>query len=1631
MNRIKKICAFFIVLCLSLDIVFGGTEKAWAGGDTPIAEGETYVLTYVELQKDDHVFLGEGEYLFTGEAIKPQVTLKRQDNNEVVDPGKYKVKYLWYGEYDLEEVEPVIVGDYIIAIVDNDGTDGYKYENEAYFNIKSKVDPNESGLNVEVLGGPFYYTTDENGTPVAIKPDIKVTKGAPDNEITYQCKWYTNNDVAGTASVYVSYKEEPASPEYLIGKADFVINKKNTNVNFTKSQSVYTFDDTCKTEFEVETDCEEAGTWTWTCVNKDNTQTGAKAVATVSGNGTKGEITINDLGTATITARFESDNYIGEKSIDLTVKAAEVGADSIEVLDAADNSPISTLKTPYTGQAIEPSVTVKRKISENESINLKSNEYTVQYGENIKPGTGTIKITGNNTLSFEKTVEFEITKADAGITFVSSQYEAENIENSTTTITANKTCTENGTWTWTCVNKDDPLTPADTIVTISGDGENCTVTVKGKGTVTITAEFKSENYVGEKSVDFTVKAPNEYTKNDIKAEAETVTEDEKIVITLSAVSADEVQKQKVANWLETAGSSISYYFKQTIDRNGNKVDTDAVVTGSAITVAGVYDIYAKTTDTTVTITTEPLGSLTVEQAHPSNKPETNVTVSTDAKAYIVTVISTSIENATADKTLEYSFDGGKTYTSKSKYTANADETVTIAVRYAKGGDVIPASDAVLVEITTPGRSKEIQYSQNTEGDTETIELKAEGCKIYYTTDGSEPGIEETNSIKCADGLVQIELSETPVTIKAIALEEGKISGPMLELTARKTVNNTPDPEPETENNDPQPTGTQNTVTQPTTIPPTGLSLNIYSGTIQLKEGTSTTLEAAATILPSYATNNKVTWSVDEDGAKIVSLDIKENNGNSVTIKGLKDGVAYVTATSDADHSITAQLKVTVVKHEWQFVKFKWNKKSNEATAVFKCTAHNEKENGLVQMQESTFGAGKNMVTEYTATATKDPDGVALEKTISETRYFKADGTKTTYEQYLKDIGAGEENGVLTIEFAESENWALDPETNEPMIGKFYYTGQAFKPIVIVKNGDHVLTEGVDYKVTYSNNIKVTNDATVTIKGKGTYSANYTLKFEILPAPIEWAEIGNSVTKSVDKVSLVVSYKGKILSNKKDYKTEINITASEDNPLTIGKDEKGNDIKVTEGAYVKVTGLGNFTGEKYTKITVKTEEELKKFSIKVKMQSPEFIYDGTAHTLNTGIDSDELIVTDGNGDRIPEWSYYKYIDGVKTEVKENEPYDEKVQNFAVSYSDNVNAGTVTAMVVGMGQYKGKVKKTFKIKPKKDGSNIKVSFAGTVVDENGKLVEKTDYYYESKGVKPQIVVADYSWVDLTDDDKDNDLPVILHEGTDYSVKYNNNKKGGVIANIKITFKGNYKGAKVDNKIFNVLKPRFADPNVDVEVSAGDMVYNKRAKYQPKVYVTVNGELVKSSEYKVYYYIAAVDENGKPKKKAVDIEGFTDAFEYVKGDSAGSIDGPCYMIAEITSKGKNYDTSNAAFRCQALYYVKPGDKKNDVNTAKVVLTAAGKNKVYTGTPVDLTKDDFTIKVGSTKIVGDDIFKYFDLEYANNIQVGKATVIVKAKEILDSDGNNTNPYVGQFAGSFSIKKGNISAMVKKEETK
>nr|MCR4586710.1 bacterial Ig-like domain-containing protein [Lachnospiraceae bacterium] len=472
-----------------------------------------------------------------------------------------------------------------------------------------------------------------------------------------------------------------------------------------------------------------------------------------------------------------------------------------------------------------------------------------------------------------------------------------------------------------------------------------------------------------------------------------------------------------------------------------------------------------------------------------------------------------------------------------------------------------------------------------------------------------------------------------------------------------------------------------------------------------------------------------------------------------------------------------------------------------------------------------------------------------------------------------------------------------------------FTGKAIKPLVRVTDNRVILTEGVDYTVSYKKNVNV-GEASVIVKGKGTYSANDTLTFVIDKRSITEAEIGGMVSKNPNKAKPVVIFGGKVLKKGKDY-----------------------NFVIDEGS-VEFEGIGNFEGTTTEMIEELTAQELKKSGIKVKFNEDmpkEFIYDGLPQTID-----EYLIVTDGTG--------------------------EETGEYAVSYTDNVNAGKVTVMIIGTGSHKGKVKKSFRIKPNKTAS-FDVSYNAEVE-------------YNKNGAKPFIVVSA------------NETFELLTPGRDYSVKYRDNKTAGSAASFELKFNGNYKGAKYTGKSsFTVKQPSLDKAAANISgnyILAGDMVYSKNTKYQPKTYIVIDGSLVSAKEYELAY-----SETGK-------LSGPKDA-----------------LTVTAAAKGKNY-----ADKVSTSYNVVEGSGKTDVNKAKVKLTKSGKSKVYGGAGDEVTLTpgtDFTVTIGKTKIESAaEITANFDIFYADNNAAGKASVILKGK------GN----YTGVFAGNFNIKK----AIIKKK---
>ena len=125
-----------------------------------------------------------------------------------------------------------------------------------------------------------------------------------------------------------------------------------------------------------------------------------------------------------------------------------------------------------------------------------------------------------------------------------------------------------------------------------------------------------------------------------------------------------------------------------------------------------------------------------------------------------------------------------------------------------------------------------------------------------------------------------------------------------------------------------------------------------------------------------------------------------------------------------------------------------------------------------------------------------------------------------------------------------------------------YTGQTYKPVPVVKMGSKVLTEDVDYTVSYSNNKNV-GTARVIISGMGVYSGEKVVTFAIKE-------------KSIDNCTVLpvasLNYNGKLQTppvvvkdGRKKLEENVDYKLSYRNNMAVGT------------AYVTITGIGDYKG----------------------------------------------------------------------------------------------------------------------------------------------------------------------------------------------------------------------------------------------------------------------------------------------------------------------------------------------------------------------------------------------------------------------------------------------------------------------
>lgn len=331
-----------------------------------------------------------------------------------------------------------------------------------------------------------------------------------------------------------------------------------------------------------------------------------------------------------------------------------------------------------------------------------------------------------------------------------------------------------------------------------------------------------------------------------------------------------------------------------------------------------------------------------------------------------------------------------------------------------------------------------------------------------------------------------------------------------------------------------------------------------------------------------------------------------------------------------------------------------------------------------------------------------------------------------------------------------------------------YTGSAIKPAVTVKDGTKTLVSGTDYTVSYANNVNI-GTATVTVTGKGSYTGTKTATFNITGKTISSAtvsSIANQVyTGSSIKPSVTVKYNGTALTLNTDY------TVAYTNNVNAGT------------ATVTITGKGGYSGTKTASFKILPDScELTVQSIGDKTYTgsaitPSVAVKAGSRTLVSGTDytcaysnninaGTATVTVTGKGNYsgtgtakftiAPKAISNFTISSIEDQTYTGSPITPSVTvkdgtktltqgtDYTVNYTDNVNAGTATVTITGIGNYSRTRSVTFTIvkastpdPDKPDYSWEKRNGYWYLFDKNGNMVtgfatvDGATYYMDSNG------------------------------------------------------------------------------------------------------------------------------------------------------------------------------------------------------------------------------------------------------------------------------------------------------------
>ncbi len=378
--------------------------------------------------------------------------------------------------------------------------------------------------------------------------------------------------------------------------------------------------------------------------------------------------------------------------------------------------------------------------------------------------------------------------------------------------------------------------------------------------------------------------------------------------------------------------------------------------------------------------------------------------------------------------------------------------------------------------------------------------------------------------------------------------------------------------------------------------------------------------------------------------------------------------------------------------------------------------------------------GSPVMPEITVTDTKrNAKGDAISEEDGESYYVLIEGTDYEVE-YSDNIYPGETpatvivtgkgcyTGTLSKMFDIQADLALAviaPIPAQP------YTGEEVRPELTVTLGDRTLRENFDYRVEYTDNIeRGTALATIyPIEGSlysGSNQASFVISRDIAGADISISHSEYVYTGGAIRPEVIVVFEGKNLVLGTDFEVTY------ENNVNVGT------------ATITVTGIGGYDGN----VTLTFEIVSRDITdARIEMIDSEFTYTGSEITPAVAVVLGDVILTPG-------------------------------VDYEIRYENNINVGTASVIVTGIGGNEGTVRRAYEIIKR----NItRCAFANI-----------TDKIYLGMPTSQDLVVTDGSATTL-----------VLNR--DYTLTYENNAAPGV-ATLVVSGIGNYGGTKTIRYLIN---------------------------------------------------------------------------------------------------------------------------------------------------------------------------------------------------------------------------------------